>query len=289
MVPTVYMGAGSGGSVQTRRHVLWLFGRFLLGILCVLVWVPLGPSMPNWGLDPSWMLGLNQAVADGLVFGRDIKFTFGPYSSIYSQLYHPATYGMTLLAGGILAAGYGWALFRTFSQGGRDMLLAGVVLALGILSRDALLLSYPVLYVLAVHKVIVSAREGSEGLADTWRIAGQLTALAISSAGLAVLLLVKGSIFPLATIAFFVVLGLCVANRSHVAMVTIGASAIAGSLLLWLLGGATDRSIPGLLRGAGQRHFRLLGGHGCAGARPRSADLCGHQFFRAGDCVACIS
>ncbi|MEI2387750.1 hypothetical protein [Breoghania sp. JC706] len=195
------------------------------------------------------MLGLNQAVADGLVFGRDIKFTFGPYSSVYSQLYHPSTYGMILIAGGILAAGYGWALFRAFSRGGRDMFLAGVVLALGALSRDALLLSYPVLYVLAVQKVIVSGQKGRKAEADKRSEAGQLLALAISSAGLAALLLVKGSIFPLATIAFLAVLGLSVAKRSHAAMVTIAASAILGSLLLWILAGQPIGAFPGYFAG----------------------------------------
>jgi len=53
--------------------------------------VPFSPEMPGAGLDPSWRSGLNQAVEQGFVMGRDIIFTFGPYASIYTTTVHPAT------------------------------------------------------------------------------------------------------------------------------------------------------------------------------------------------------
>src|SRR5947208_837931 len=32
----------------------------------------------GWGLDASWIFGINYAVAHGLRFGRDVAFTYGP-------------------------------------------------------------------------------------------------------------------------------------------------------------------------------------------------------------------
>src|SRR3979490_2751051 len=70
-----------------------LFSVLLL-ITTICVFVPFSPSMPGEGLDPSWAFGMNQAVAQGLAFGRDIIFTFGPYASIYTTNFHPATDGL---------------------------------------------------------------------------------------------------------------------------------------------------------------------------------------------------
>lgn len=58
-----------------------LLSRWLL-MLCVtytaLISLPLPHRRFETGLDPSWMLGLNWAHAEGLVAGRDIVFSYGP-------------------------------------------------------------------------------------------------------------------------------------------------------------------------------------------------------------------
>ena len=43
---------------------------------------------------------MNQRIARNLEFGKDIVFTFGPYSSIYTELYDPAT-GQLMVFGGM--------------------------------------------------------------------------------------------------------------------------------------------------------------------------------------------
>lgn len=55
------------------------------------------------GLDPSWALAVNQAVAQKLAFGREFIFTFGPYGGLFTRFYHPDTYGLIVLAGLLLA------------------------------------------------------------------------------------------------------------------------------------------------------------------------------------------
>lgn len=66
------------------------------------------------GLDNSWIFGMNQAIAQHLAFGRDIIFTFGPYASVYTKEYYPATDLLMLLGGTCLALSYTLSLaFRT--------------------------------------------------------------------------------------------------------------------------------------------------------------------------------
>ena len=50
----------------------------LLWITVFSVVVPFDPVMPMVGLDPSWMVGLNQAMEQGLKFGKELVFTYGP-------------------------------------------------------------------------------------------------------------------------------------------------------------------------------------------------------------------
>jgi hypothetical protein len=72
----------------SRTGVLrWLL---FLTVACVaLTSVPDAPRPCGTGLDPSWMLGLNLAHAQGLVAGRDIVFTYGPLG----YLVHPEPAG----------------------------------------------------------------------------------------------------------------------------------------------------------------------------------------------------
>jgi hypothetical protein len=82
---------------------------FFLFFVVLAVFVPLNPEMPSHGLDPSWKFAMNEGVARNLVFGRDIVFTFGPYASIYTEVYEPQTDKLMLLGA------YSWALVTFFS------------------------------------------------------------------------------------------------------------------------------------------------------------------------------
>lgn len=117
----------------------WLFPLLLL-LTSVAVFVPLLPRMPGADLDPSWAFGMNQAVAQGLVFGRDIMFTFGPYAAIYTRAYHPATDGLMLWGSLYLAMSFclaAWLSFRDSRPLTQFLLL--LALAAAIHTHDALL------------------------------------------------------------------------------------------------------------------------------------------------------
>jgi hypothetical protein len=68
-----------------------LFHRILILILliwCVLAAFPVLPPPGGLGLDPSWVLGINQAHVQGLVMGRDLVWTYGPLG--FLSIPHPA-------------------------------------------------------------------------------------------------------------------------------------------------------------------------------------------------------
>lgn len=135
-------------AVRNRRtrlaHLIDYACGLLLLVTVICVFVPLAPLMPTGGLDPSWEHGMNQATAQGLVFGRDMVFTFGPYASIYTRMYHPAT-DLMMIAGSLyLALSYAiTCVALTRSTQRRWVLTLCAVLAILLQSRDALLFSVP--------------------------------------------------------------------------------------------------------------------------------------------------
>ena len=79
---------------------------FAVCLVILAVFIPLKPLMPGAGTDMSWMMAFNQAVAQHLTFGKDIIITFGPYASVYTWVYHPATDRLMIWGGAFLGLGY---------------------------------------------------------------------------------------------------------------------------------------------------------------------------------------
>jgi hypothetical protein len=82
------------GDIDRSLRLHFAAGVYLLLALCVLP--PWYPSMPSSNLDPSWAAVLSYAFEKQWQFGKDIVFTLGPYSFIYTKLFSPQTYGITL-------------------------------------------------------------------------------------------------------------------------------------------------------------------------------------------------
>lgn len=110
--------------------------------------IPLNPLMPAMGLDPSWRLAVNQALVQGLGFGKDIIFTYGPYASIYTKTYHPGTDHLMMIGGLVIAIGYSLLLLDLF---GKTKIREPwkftwiVAMAFFINARDVWLFSYPLI------------------------------------------------------------------------------------------------------------------------------------------------
>jgi hypothetical protein len=70
--------------------------------IAVITYCPFNPCMFSDGLSESWVLALNIAFADGLRFGKDILYSYGPWGFLYGGLsryvpmYYPETFGYLL-------------------------------------------------------------------------------------------------------------------------------------------------------------------------------------------------
>ena len=144
--------------VAFRKRSIIIFQLILL-ITLISVIVPLAPLMPSTSLDASWALGLNQAVAQGLAFGQDIIFTLGPYSSIYTKYYHPATDNMMIIGSLYLALSYWLGLYcLTQKRPWYWVIVLCILFCTMIYSRDSLLFSYPFLVGLIIYQIGSSDR-----------------------------------------------------------------------------------------------------------------------------------
>jgi hypothetical protein len=217
-------------SIRIVHSILRIILAFLLCLTVLAVFVPLSPSMPLPGLDMSWMIAMNQAVAQHLVFGRDIIFTFGPYASIYTELYHPSTDWLMIWGSSFLGLTY-FALLLFLGKGQKSywLLLYGLFLAGIVNSRDTLLFSYPLMMALVVYRVTLPDAHAMK--LDLAKPLEQTFTFLFAPLGL--LPLIKGSLLPICG----VILALCCGLLWHRGKKVLAAAAIVTTavscVLLW--------------------------------------------------------
>lgn len=187
-----------------NRYLCYCLNALLL-LIIIPLFVPFSPKMPSSGLDSSWALALNQAVAQGLVFGKDIIFTLGPYSAIYSKFYHPATDGMMLWGSLYLAGIYWFALAKLNMKVPWCWSLALTFFLLtGVYAKDTLFLSYPLL----VGLVAVDYLNSKRSLANYLALFFIVTPLGLFP-------LIKGSFLLLCGATVFLCVLLFLVNRRY--------------------------------------------------------------------------
>ena len=71
---------------RQSRHLQPLLVNGLLFVLLVAALFSY-PDYPSFGLDPSWAMALGQFFHDGLQFGPDVVFTFGPLGFLFANVY----------------------------------------------------------------------------------------------------------------------------------------------------------------------------------------------------------
>ncbi|WP_439683296.1 hypothetical protein [Cupriavidus oxalaticus] len=71
------------------KSALSLVAVMFMTAVVLLFVMPWAPQFPGEDLERSWQLGLNYAAANGLRFGADVIFTFGPFSAAYTRNYFP--------------------------------------------------------------------------------------------------------------------------------------------------------------------------------------------------------
>ncbi len=210
---------------------------FLFAAICVFSTV--SPSMPGHGLDPSWRFAMNEIVGLGLAFGKEVSFTFGPFSAIYTKEYHPATDQFVLAASTFLGFAYWFAATRFLRPKQWPIIVGFIVILAGVISfRDALLLSYPLLAGIWTFNVLEADRQNSS-VKSNRIVEGILIFLPLG-----LLPLVKGScLVPSAGIAFLSFVWLGRYDRAKLAL-SGAAAVVIGAILFWLISGQALRDLP---------------------------------------------
>jgi len=163
------------------------FQFWLLLLTVYAVFVPLMPGMPSGGLDESWQLGVNEALAKGMVFGRDLIFTFGPYASVYANKYHPAVAHSMLWSGFFLGSCFFLAAILNFASISLRMTLLLILVLAVNFAFDPRFLVYPLLVFTALTRLDWSpSRTSSQYLARVILMSALFTPFGM-------IVLVKGS------------------------------------------------------------------------------------------------
>jgi len=265
---------------KLRSYVLTAF----VVITTAAIFIPLNPEIPDKGidqswisaigearkkgesvvllarLDQSWVLALNVAVARHLKFGKEIVFTFGPYASIYTQSFHPATDPLMMFGSTLLALSYAIALLY-LTRTRPPYIVLGLILFLATFpSRDMLLLSYPFLLVVCALR-FANSDDFKKNAALSWR---QLLVVILMFSALGLLPLIKGSLlFPLAlslTILYSFLL-YCFPFKQAIPLLLIPFSA---SMAFWIFSGQSISDLPAFLRGT----LQLTSGYTVAMSSP---------------------
>jgi hypothetical protein len=242
----------SPGVVATIRgptwatRALWATTVALHGFLLVATvaaFVPLSPTMPGTGLDNSWVIGMNEVVAQGKSIGTEVAFTFGPYATVYHRTYHPATDGL-MLGGSLYLALSFWTALLCLAARFRPRVLSFLcflvlLAAASIFLRDALFFAHCLVAGLA-------AVEGPELIGQRTRTAGVASALliAVLLAPLGLLPLVKGSLLFLciATAVLCAIQSWAMGRRVLSALCLV--SPAVSAVLFWTTAGQTPMELP---------------------------------------------
>lgn len=178
--------------MKLREEYIALPARFFLFITAFISIFPFSVRFPGGGLDPSWVLGMAEAVSKGMDIGKDVIFTFGPYSYVYTKLYTPDTALAMYGACFFLATTFGAMLLRCLSgASNKSILIFSLVLAATSLSRDAVFFVFIFSVGLVIAENLKAALERKEEKQqDTLLIAIGLVTLSL-------LPLVKGTLLIL--------------------------------------------------------------------------------------------
>ncbi|MFC0711977.1 hypothetical protein [Azorhizophilus paspali] len=150
------------GQPGMYMRLIWVFACTLFFVGAVLLYVPFYPGMPLNALDPSWALGMSYVTDNALSIGRDVVFTFGPLSNVYTQFYsanYDAAYVLIALYV-VLSFFVGVYSLFFYRMQALPMLFGGLVILLFGFPKDAFLMLIPVLTTLG----LISAELDGEGV-----------------------------------------------------------------------------------------------------------------------------
>lgn len=230
------------GLLALRRHlarVARLAVPLLIIITSLVVFVPFSPSFPADYLDSGWAFALNVAAAKKMAFGRDIVFTFGPYASIYTRQYFPATDARMMWGSGVLALAFAAALL-SLTKGSSRLIALGLAIFLVTKMQDTQFLCIPFISLLLICQITLPPNNPSRIALNSQVICS----LALLVVALGLLLLVKGS-FALGA-GLVMALGIILLILRGERTLAIGGAAlfITALLAFWILAGQPLSCLP---------------------------------------------
>ncbi|MGD0891228.1 MAG: hypothetical protein ABR923_06815 [Terracidiphilus sp.] len=250
-MPLQHVDPGGSARLDTRprfelrgKAFSILFYLFF-GISALALFIPLNPRMPTKGLDSSWQFAMNEAVARHMSFGGQVMFTYGPYASILTRTYSPATERRMLL--GSLMAGLSFSLALLYLERGRKKFIT-VLLLLFLATYgnpELLLLSYAFLFSVCVLKQREADSPGKAFSLGWW----QTSAAIVMIMTLGLLPLGKGSlVLPFVAAGTIPAAFLAYQARLRQALIVLFLP-MAATVILWIAAGQTLANLPIFLRG----------------------------------------
>jgi hypothetical protein len=166
---------------------------FILALTALCIFNPFNPVMPSSiPLDPSWVIGLNQAVAQQLKFGQDLIFTFGPYAAVYTKAFHPGTVHLEILGSLFLGLLYVLALLLVLKRSQPWVVLCLILLLAGFTAHlDSIFYSYALLAAIYCWQTV------SNSTSFTSKNWASLVCIALLFSGFGLYPLIKGPHFVL--------------------------------------------------------------------------------------------
>jgi len=196
---------------------------------------------------------MNEAVARHLSFGKQIMFTYGPYSSIGTRTYSPAT-DRRMVWGSLFVAVSFLAGLLFLARGKRRYLILLLFLFLATFGNpELLLLSYSFLLTACAVKYM-NPEGGGEPAELNWR---QVFAVVLMWSTLGLLPLVKGSLLLPFAASVTIPSALFLYKRRYRQGVALLLLPIVSAAGLWIYAGQLLGNLPAYLRGT----FSLTSGY----------------------------
>ena len=210
-----------GGSAAQRWAGGLLAALAAMGGLYLAVFAVIGAEG-----DMSWVAALGEAAARGDRFGRDIIFTGGPFSPLYTRYFDTINWPLVLIAGALLAVCLAWSCARLASSWLTTLLLPAMIF---FASPEAVLFAFP-----ALAAISIMIRPGASAV---------LVVLAGIAA--AAYCLAKFSLLPVAVVSFITIDAYLILQRR----IPIGTFAFAASVPAWFVAlGQNIRDLGDFLR-----------------------------------------
>ncbi|WP_147288319.1 hypothetical protein [Legionella gratiana] len=188
--------------------------------------------MPKEGLDPSWAFGLNQAISQGLLFGRDMIFTYGPFVFLYTKLYHPAVASSMMIVALYLSITYGGLLaFLLKNKPWYFLIFVWIALMTTLLVRDSLFYTYPLLVAIYCFNSLNTEIKPNH----VYKLSPIILALLFFPFGL--LPLIKGSFLVVCLGILALSFLLFISDRKWIQAITIVSSFLVSILFFWAISG----------------------------------------------------